>query len=191
MKKLSKEKQQQLVLTALVTLLALAGLWYGVIRTQQRNLQSLNTNSQTAREKLKTIRHTIETADQTEQQLCEARKQLEKFEEGMASGDLYAWAITTLRTFKLGYKVDIPQFSQIEGPKSVELLPDFPYKQVTMTVAGTAGFYEFGRFVADFENQFPHMRLTNLSLEPSPAQGDPEKLSFKMQIAALVKTSGS
>ncbi len=52
MKKLSKEKQQQLVLTALVTLLALAGLWYGVIRTQQRNLQSLNTNSQTAREKL-------------------------------------------------------------------------------------------------------------------------------------------
>ncbi len=111
----------------------------------------------------------------------------------MASGDLYAWAITTLRTFKLGYKVEIPQFSTIDGPKDVNLLPAFPYKQISLTVGGTATFHEFGRFVADFENQFPHMRLLNLSLEPGGLQagGESSTLSFKMEIAALVKPTAS
>ena len=47
--------------------------------------------------------------------------------------------------------------------------------------------------VADFENQFPYLRVLNLSLEPSSAAAgnDREKLSFKMEVAALVKPSTS
>ena len=56
----------------------------------------------------------------------------------MASGDLYAWTINTLRQFKLGYKVEIPQFSQIDGPKEMNMLAGFPYKQANMTISGTA-----------------------------------------------------
>ena len=37
----------------------------------------------------------------------------------------------------------------------VNLLPNFPYKQATLTVAGTAHFHDLGRFLADFENQIP------------------------------------
>jgi Tfp pilus assembly protein PilO len=192
MKKLSKQKRQQLILTGLLTVLALAGLWFGVIRAQQRNLQTMAKKTEAAKEKLRVVKTSIANADQTEQQLGEARKQLDKQEELMASGDLYAWAITTIRTFKLGYKVEIPQFSQIDGPKPVELLPDFPYKEVTLTIGGNAAFHELGRFVADFENQFPHMRLLNLSLEPATSdKGEAERLSFKMEIAALVKPGAS
>jgi len=192
MKKLSKEKRQQLILTGLLTVLAVAGLWFGVIRAQQRNLQTMAKKTEAAREKLRLVKTSIANAEQTEQQLGEARKQLDKREELMASGDLYAWAITTIRTFKLGYKIDIPQFSPIDGPKPVDLLPDFPYKEVTLTIGGTAAFHEFGRFVADFENQFPHMRLLNLNLEPANQdKGEAERLSFKMEIAALVKPGGS
>jgi hypothetical protein len=89
--------------------------------------------------------------------------------------------------------VDIPQFSQIDGPKEVTMLAGFPYKQVNMTISGTAQYYELGRFVKDFENQFPYVRVLNLTLEPAPTAGatDREKLLFKFEVAALVKPANS
>ena len=114
MKKLSKEKQQQLVLTVLVTVLVLAGLWLCVIRSQQESIRLVGLKKQTAKQKLAEIKKANDTADETEQQLTEARKQLDKDEEDMATGDLYSWTITKIRTFKLGYKIDIPQFGQID-----------------------------------------------------------------------------
>jgi hypothetical protein len=111
----------------------------------------------------------------------------------MANGDLYAWAINTLKQFRLPYHVEIPQFSQVDGPKDMSMLPSFPYKQATMTVSGTAQFYDFGRFIADFENQFPYIRVLNLTLEPVSAMvpTDRERLSFKLEVAALVKPANS
>jgi hypothetical protein len=146
----------------------------------------------TAQAKLDQFKQAINRADLVEQELCEARKQVEKAEENMATGDIYSWAINTLRTFKLPHtKVEIPQFSQIDGPKDVTLLAKFPYKQASLTVSGTAHFHDFGRFVADFENQYPHFRLINMSLEPASGinAGDKENLSFRMEIAMLVKPS--
>ena len=72
-------------------------------------------------------------------------------------------------------------------------MPDFPYKQATLTVAGTARFHELGQFLADFENRFPHVRLVNLTLDansPSAAV-EPETLSFKLDIVTLVKSNAS
>ena len=45
----------------------------------------------------------------------------------MASGDLNAWVINTLRTFKAGYKVDMPQFSPIGPVAEVIHSPAHPY----------------------------------------------------------------
>jgi hypothetical protein len=60
-------------------------------------------------------------------------------------------------------------------------------------VAGSAQFHDLGRFLADLENQFPHVRLLNLSLDvsaPSPTV-EPETLSFKMDIVTLAKPNQS
>jgi Tfp pilus assembly protein PilO len=192
-RKLSKEKRQQLILVVLGTVLVVSGLWFGLIHTQQGKLKQIAQKKIEEQKKLDQVRKAIQSADQVEQQLCEARKILDKDEESMATGDLYSWTITTLRTFKLGYKIDIPQFSQIDGPKNMTLLPDFPYKQASVTIAGTGTFHEFGRFVSDFENQFPFMRILNVTLEPVSALvgSGSEKLSFKMEIAALVKPGAS
>jgi Tfp pilus assembly protein PilO len=193
MKGLTKEKQQHLVLVALVTVMALGGLAYGLIRPQYQNWQSLKGKKEAAKRQLQQVMQTIENAEQIDSSLCEAKRQLDKVEEGMPSGDLYSWAITTIRTFKLPYKVEIPQYSQIDGPRDTTLLPTFPYKQATITIGGNAQFTEFGRFVADLENQFPYFRLLNVSLEPvSAASGaDRERLAFKMEIAMLVKPGAS
>lgn len=189
MKKLSTEKQKQLVLVVLLTVGAMIGTAYGLIRPEVHKREKLAQARLAAERHLQQMKQTVEHADQIEAQLCETKKQLDKIEEGMASGDLYSWAINTIRQFKLGYKVEIPQFSQIDGPREMSMLAGFPYKQATITIGGSASFYEFGKFVSDFENQFPYIRLLNLSLEPAAvnAAGDKEKLSFKVQIAALVK----
>ena len=193
MNKLSKEKTQQLVLAVLLTLAALAGLYLGLIRSQQRSLKSLEARKGTAVQELEQVKRTVANADQVEAQLAEAGAQVAKLEEGMAGGDLYAWAFNTIRQFKGAYKVEIPQLSQIDGPRDMMMLPQFPYKQASVTVGGTAGFYEFGRFISDLENQFPYFRVVNLSLDPvgGLGGGDKEKLSFRMEIAALVRPGAS
>ena len=193
MKSLSKDKRNQLVLVIVATGGVLAGLWFGLIRFQEQTLQQLAQSKRSAEQKLDQVKQAIETADAVEVQLGEASKRLAKIESTMASGDLYLWTINTLRQFKPGYRVEIPQFSQIDGPKDMNLLPAFPYKQANMTISGSALFTDFGRFVADFENQFPYMRVINLSLEPNPSTSPPDKerLSFRMEIATLVKNTAS
>ncbi len=189
MKRLTKEKRQQIVLAILMVAMVLCGLWFGLIRFQRSALATAADSRDKAVLKLKTVKHTIETVDQLETNLAEARKRITALEETMASGDLYAWAINKMRTFKHPYKVEVPQFSQIDGPKKASLLPDFPYQEATLTIGGTALYNDFGRFIADFENEFPYMRVRNLTLEPAPGQqtAEKEKLSFRLDIAALVK----
>jgi type II secretion system (T2SS) protein M len=106
----------------------------------------------------------------------------------MASGDLYSWTYNTIRLFKAPYQVDIPDVGHPDVG-TMDLLPDFPFKQVRFTVTGTAYYHDLGKFIADFENKFPHMRVVNLQIQPADATGSNEKLSFKMDIVALVKSS--
>ena len=74
----------------------------------------------------------------------------------------------------------------------MDLLPSFPYKQIQFTINGTAYYHDLGKFIADFENNFPHARMVNLVIEPaSGADSSNEKLSFRMDIIALVKPNPS
>lgn len=193
MRRLSKEKQQQLVLTALVTLALLCGLWYGLIRAQQRSLASVAEQTIKVEKQLAEVKSTIARAEDIEIGLKKGSAQLTEIEESMATGDIYAWLITRVREFKNPYSIDIPQFSQISGPKNMDLLPDFPYKQASLTIAGTGRFHDVGMFISDFENQYPFARLCNVILEPANATpgGDKEKLAFRMEIVALVKPAGA
>jgi hypothetical protein len=193
MKNLPKEKRNQLILAVMLTGIVLSSLWFGLIGFQQQSLRTIANNREVAARKFKLMEQTIKNASQIETDLGEDAKQLAQLENGMVSGDPYSWAINTIKQFKASHRVEIPQFSGIDGPKDVSLLPGFPYKQATMTVGGTALFHDFGRFVADFENQFPYARILNLDLEPftGMATTGREKLSFRLDIVMLVKPSAS
>ena len=188
--KLPKEKRNQLILISLATLVVLAGLGFGLIKYQYENLTRLAAKKTEAEQKLVQMQDQIKRTDLVEAELADVRAVITSLEAGMASGDLYSWIINTVRGFKGAYKVEIPQFSPIR-PSDVNLLAKFPYKQVAVTVAGTAHYHELGKFLADFENEFPHIRLVNLNIQlnPSPAAGDAEKLVFTVDIVTLVKPS--
>ncbi len=189
MKRLLKEKRNQLIQVVGLTALVLVALWAALIAPVRQHLRDLAGRKAAVMRKLDQVSLAIKNADHVAAQLTEARAVLAKLEARMGSGDLYSWAINTLREFKLSYRVDIPQFSQIDGPRDMPLLPQFPYKQAALTIGGSAFFYDFGQFLADFENQSPYIRVLNLSLEPipSPVPVEQEKLAFKMDVVFLVK----
>jgi hypothetical protein len=191
-KKLPQEKKNQFVLVIVITIGVLSALGFGLIQFQYRNLSNLAVKRAAAEKKLKSMQDAVKHADQLEAELATAQKKLADAEEDLASGDLYAWLYSTIRNFKVPYKVELPQFGSVSAPVDMTLLPNFPYKQASLTVAGSAHFHEFGKFLSDFENQFPHMRVTNLRLDAIPAGGngeDPEKVSFTMEIVTLVKAT--
>jgi hypothetical protein len=68
----------------------------------------------------------------------------------------------------------------------VDLIPNFPYKQVKFSLTGTAYYHDLGKFIADLENNFPHIRVVNLAIG---SNGDSELLSFRVDIVALVKSN--
>jgi len=188
--KMANAKRNQIIGLILATLLVLGGLGYGLIKRQYDNLQLLAKKKGEDDSKLGLMETAVKNANQIEAALAAVSQTLAEKEATMASGDLYSWSINTKKRFKTGYKVEIPQFGPISQQTEVNLLPRFPYKQATLNVGGKAYYHDLGRFITDFENQFPFMRVVNLTLDldPSSAGGDREKLLFKMDVITLVKT---
>ena len=115
----------------------------------------------------------------------------------MAPGvDLYSWARQLLDKARAGHEVNIIDVTR-PSKGEVGLLAQFPYEAANFSVRGAAYYHDFGKFLADFENQFPYFRVQNLSLtagsegtagaDSSGSRAGEEKLSFKMDIVALVK----
>lgn len=188
MAKLSKEKKDRLVLVCVVAAVVIAGLWFGVVNIQQGKLAADQKKIQDAIDKVEKAKRLADLAPKIEENLTAAKTKLDEVEGSMASGDLYSWVILTLNKFRAAHQVNIPDFSrELRGP--VGVLPNFPYEAATFTVRGSAYYHDLGKFLADFENSFPYIRVQNLEIEPATLSGqtDRERLAFKLEIVALIK----
>ena len=185
--KLSKEKRNQSIF-ALVCIFGVLGLmWSNLISPRYVALAKVVAVEKVSKDKLEDIKNRIKNADAVASGLTNVTQTLSHAESDMASGDLYSWFHNTIRAFKSSHRVDIPEIGH-PGAGDMDLLPSFPFKQVKFTINGTAHYHDLGKFIADFENAFPHIRIVNLEIQPTPASGgNDEKLSFKMDIIALIK----
>jgi Tfp pilus assembly protein PilO len=188
MKWLPKDRQNPFIIVVLTTAAVLVLIYFFLIGTQHGLLSKIAANRLAAEKKLQDMDNTIKNADLTAKHLEVFKADLVHAEMDMASGDLYSWTYSTMRQFKSAYKVELPD---IGAPKlgQVDLLPAFPYSQITFTISGKAYYHELGKFVADFENAFPHARLVNLNV--TPVAGDTETLTFNVDVIALVKPNAS
>jgi len=188
MKKLPKEQRNKLVLVWLITITLVAAWVFVVLKVQLDVKYRAEQRLQKQKDQYTMMTNQLSHAEQLELDAETAGRKLEVLESRMASGDIFSWVVTTLRDFKQAYPVDLPQLSQVTvTPNS--LLPEFPYQQARITVAGTAYYHDLGMFITDFENTFPFARITNLDIQPAAGAG--EKLSFKMDIFFLVKPDES
>jgi hypothetical protein len=188
MNRMPKDKRARIVLVVLGTLVAGAVVWVTLIRPLQDKAAQVARKIEDSRSKVELGHKNLSSSNQVAAALAAASDQLGKAEATMASGDLYAWMIQTMNRFKTPYGVDIPQISR-EIPSEVGVFPNFPYRAAVFVVRGTGYYHDFGKFLADFENSFPYIRVQNLELD-SMGGGrveDPEKLQFKMELVTLVR----
>jgi hypothetical protein len=192
-KNLPKEKRDQLLLIAIGTVALSVGLYFGLVKMQQRSLERMISQTAEQQEKVGNAMRLVTTHAETAEDLEDNLAKLKSIEQTMASGDMYSWIITTINRFRADRKVEIPQFSR-EITTDVGVFPKFPYKAALFHVRGTAHFHELGKFIADFENAFPYIRIQNIDMEPASQSAatattpvdDAEKLAFKMEIVALI-----
>lgn len=184
--KLSKDKRNQLVLVIICALAAIAVMWVELIKPRYVALAQAMDSQKKAQEELGNIQNEIKHADTIVAELSNVTQTLSDAESDIAYGDLYSWTYNTMRLFKAQYPVNIPEIGHPEVA-SVDLLPSFPFKQVRFTVTGTGYYHDLGKFIADFENTYPHIRVVNLQVQSGDSNDGSEKLSFRMEIVALVK----
>ena len=184
---LPRERRTPFFAVITVTILILVGIYFELIRTQHATLAALVGKRAAAEKQLSVIGSTIKNADANAKAFAQATNALGAVESDIASGDLVFWSYDTMRRFKQNYKLDVADVSR-PVVSDVDLMPTFPYQQLKFSVSGTGYYHEIGKFISDFENQYPHARIVNLIID-TPTDPSSEKLSFRMQVVCLVKQS--
>lgn len=187
MKRLPPAKRNQLIAVVVATVTLIGIVYIFLIRAQDDKNKDLGLSIYKESKRLKDYEAAIKQREATTAELESVNQQLRQAEADVASGDLYAWTVDTLRRYKAGYRVEIPTIGQ-PVQSDCDLLGGFPYKQLKVTLTGTAYYHDLGKFISDFENKYPHCRVANLAAEPaSDTPGAGEKLNFRMEIIALVQ----
>jgi hypothetical protein len=174
------------------TIVALAGIWLGLVSTLQSELKAKQTKLDSAQAQLNLALKGNQLAARYENEVNANQRLLESLERQMARGDIYRWAIN--RTAELADRYDInvtppqqPRLAEVEVPPAV------PYKAAAYSFGGYGYFHDIGSFLADFENSSPFIRMKGLVVQTTApglaASREVEKLSFQIDFVTLVSTN--
>jgi hypothetical protein len=188
MKKLPPAKQKQLIGVLIATVSLICVVYFLLISPQNTKNRKLAIQISEESARFQQYQQTIKKKQDTSDTLSALTEQLQSMEQDVAYGDLFAWTYDTMRRFKAAYpKLDIPTPGQ-PTVGDCDLIANFPYRQIRFSLTGTSYYHDLGKFVADFENKFPHCRVLNLSADPAGGgPGGSEKLNFHMDVVALLK----
>jgi hypothetical protein len=193
MNKLPKSKRIRLMQVLLGTVVLGVAIWMELIRPQQIALRA-NKNLMIAAEQARELSgHQHETfLEKSRQEVVVAEQKLEELEKAMAYGDVYRWAIRTFSTTTGDREIENVQIDP-PRPSEAPILPRVPYSARLFSITGSAYFHDFGNYLADLENTFPHLRLQKLELEPmhvgDSTSDEGEMLNFKMEMNTLIRSS--
>lgn len=193
-KALSNEKKQHLIAVAMGTGIALAIVYFVLISPAQDALKKLGAQITEAEKKYTDADRLRKRTDAVREEMEKLDERLGAIEAGMVTGDPVLWIRSTENKFRSQalYKVEIPNFP-FRGHGDMSMIPDFPYKAAGYGFSGTAYFHDLGKYLADWENQYPYMRVLSLDMTPEDsssagAGGDErERLAFNFEVSALVK----
>jgi Tfp pilus assembly protein PilO len=188
----SVETRNRVLMLALATGVVLGVIWFFLINTLQASLGFRTAKIQAVQRQLQVMRTGIEKAEQYKDVIRRGGLLLGAYENQMAQGDLFRWAINSLREVQARHNVTIttfnpPQLGQLNIP------PKVPYTAGTYSIAGMARYHDFGSFLADLENSSPFIRIKSLALEATSsgvAEAErPDALLFRMEFVTLIKAA--
>lgn len=195
LKALSSEKKQHLAAVAMGTVLALVALYLLLIAPARQALAQLQTQTAEAEKKYTDADRLVRRAPTVQEDLDRLEARLNSIEAGMVDSDPVQWIRSTEIKFRAQapYSVDIPNIP-FRGQGDMTMIPDFPYRAANYLFGGSAYYHDLGRYLADWENQFPYMRILNLEITPddpgplaAATADDRERLNFTFEVSVLVK----
>src|ERR1700722_3123753 len=101
------QKRNQLFMVLAGVIILVVAVIYGVIRPQYAKLASIRKETDDVQAQLKTFERAIKESDATTLALAGVSTNLSNAEQDMATGDIYAWTIHTMRNFKANHKVEV------------------------------------------------------------------------------------
>jgi Tfp pilus assembly protein PilO len=194
MSKRSGSGKQFLFLLMITFVIASGLVWFFLVQGPGATLikqRQARSDTQTALDK---SRKQMNDSARSKAALEEGQRRLDDIESKIPVGDPYRWLVKAFGEFPAASHVSI---ANIEAPHVSEstIYPKVPYKAVTFSVSGTGFYHEFGTFLAELENEFPHMRVRRLELTPAyPGEADTaegEKLNFNVELTVLFKPAAS
>ena len=214
--KLTQEKREAMMKVAGGFLVGLGALWWFGVYGQQGELVTLGEEVLKVRSDAERAARNVNNGPNVEAWLAAARQRLEAEEAGLVpiTGNRRNWLLTEVNKVidsvvaQGGGRCELEEIRPVEPlERTAELLPKFPYTANHFRVRMAAFYADFGRFVAEFENRFPYMRVQGLTVKRPDGVGtfDPaaeatqdstgarepqrsDKLSFDFVVVALVKT---
>lgn len=192
MAKLTKEKRDQLILTGLMSVMIIVAVWMLLIGPTRKSLVSLVGEVQTTGDQLRDAQRVVARAGQIDLEMKATARFLADMEKDMVEGDPNLWIRSTLNEFysSTAHSMALPAI----GPpteRPIGLLPDFPYQGLMFQLSGSAYYHEIGKFIADFENRYPYIRVQNLDFRPDLSVGrfgpSSELLAYTFEIIVPVK----
>lgn len=209
MSSISQEKRNQILLVVGGTLGICLLVWFYVIGSQNERLLNLQNETRRLDDQIYRAELRIRRARAVSSELAGLSRNVADAEARMIPVEQLngrKWLFDKLVNFiKDKYDVRLTNLSNdpLTGDQFL-LLPKFAYSAAAYDVEMRAFFHEFGRFLADFENSFPFMRIQNLAMWPvataSAAAGptsdspeelvnsdDLEQLTIRMRIVVLFK----
>ena len=190
MQKLPKEKRDRIIAIVFGTVTAVVAFYLLLIANQNKTLEAAAKQIDDKVTQNRKAMMLIQQEKQYRQERDSAQLKLEKIEVTMASGGMISWIYKTMNEFLSRHqKVVLTEVQNTPKFGEVGLFPQFPYQTAVFNIEVTAFYHDFGQFLADFENSYPHFRVQNLEISPArkTGPGEEEKLGFKMEIVALVK----
>lgn len=203
MNKLSKEKRDKLLLTCIGAGGIVAVLYFLIITDQKAEIAELQSKIVALRSKRDTSEKQTKRSGQAQADLEAARKVLAQKQTDMPrEGEDHVWFFRIMDDYRRKYDLDVVE---IKNPYATDagVLPKFQFKAVALEVIMAGSYADFGRFLADFENTYPYMRVQLVSVTPefrtttttaragesTASQGEAtDKLRFNYKVISLIKS---
>lgn len=197
MNKLSKDKRDKLILTIIATVGIIAVVYFFVLTDMKDEHATLSTKITSMNDRIDKADRVIKRQAHFNEEMAALKVALDGRQAQMPKpGEDHVWFLRIMEDRRGTYNLDI---NEIRNPEAWDpgVLPNFPFKGVSFNVTLVGGYTDFGRFLADFENDFPFMRVQLLSITPDVTPGPPGsgipaqdngKLRFNFRVISLIKT---
>jgi Tfp pilus assembly protein PilO len=190
--KLTKLQQNQLAGVAAGTVAVLAALYYFGVMAMGDELAKTKKNEDKVKKDLGVADTLVRGANQTGLLLTNRMMLLAKREADLVPDHApYDEMLVKMNKFIISRPgVNLITMSKEEITEK-GFLGRFPYRWATFHIKGEGYYHDFGKFFAEFENNFPYFRIQNMDITPGGQGLEPEKLNFSFDIVTPLVASGS